>query len=341
MEILAHTEVLSERGMFCGWPANGGLWSFGGELLTAFYEGRHSSSAAGLHTIDRSTPKRMVFCRSADGGFSWTREATLLPEAGETVPACPGGLPLSDPDFALLFKYESTSAPSRSVFYASADRGGSWSGPYAVPAFCPGMSMRTSYIPCPGGLLVGMTGTKTSGIEGVSGVMRMTEGGARLEPAGMMGGELTDGFRIMPSLIKSPGGELLAFCRVANNWCAERRYSRIECWASRDGGSEWELRSTLARNDDENGGNPPAAVVCGDRIAVVYGRRKPPFGIMLALSDDLGRTWKEYPLREDAGCADMGYPRAVVMPDGRVVTVYYYNLSAESERFVAATIFRI
>ena len=44
-------------------------------------------------------------------------------------------------------------------------------------------------------------------------------------------------------------------------------------------------------------------------------------------------------LRTDGGCWDLGYARAVQRPDGKIVAVYYYNDSPESERYIAATIF--
>ena len=45
-------------------------------------------------------------------------------------------------------------------------------------------------------------------------------------------------------------------------------------------------------------------------------------------------------LRSDGGNDDLGYPRSVQRPDGKVVTIYYYNVDKAKERFIAATIWQ-
>jgi hypothetical protein len=52
---------------------------------------------------------------------------------------------------------------------------------------------------------------------------------------------------------------------------------------------------------------------------------------------------EEMILRDDAGTWDLGYPRSVQRPDGKIVTVYYYtvyyyNDKKDGERYIAATI---
>jgi hypothetical protein len=57
------------------------------------------------------------------------------------------------------------------------------------------------------------------------------------------------------------------------------------------------------------------------------------------ISEDEGRTWgEEIILRDDAGCWDLGYPRAVQRKDGKIVSMYYYNDHLHGERYIAATI---
>ena len=52
-----------------------------------------------------------------------------------------------------------------------------------------------------------------------------------------------------------------------------------------------------------------------------------------------GRTWGgEIVLRADGGGTDVGYPRSVQRPDGKVVTVYYFHDEPLGDRYVAATI---
>ena len=61
------------------------------------------------------------------------------------------------------------------------------------------------------------------------------------------------------------------------------------------------------------------------RIVVLFGRRKPPFGMGLIVSEDEGATWSaEAIIRDDASGRDLGYPVATQLDDGRIFTAYYY-----------------
>jgi len=47
----------------------------------------------------------------------------------------------------------------------------------------------------------------------------------------------------------------------------------------------------------------------------------------------MGRPWgSDVVLRRDGGNWDLGYPRTVQRPDGKLVTVYYFNEDASKER---------
>ena len=75
------------------------------------------------------------------------------------------------------------------------------------------------------------------------------------------------------------------------------------------------------------------------RLAVTYGYRAEPYSIRARISRDGGKTWEaERILRADAADWDLGYPRSVQRPDGKIVTVYYYNDPSAVERYIAATI---
>src|SRR4029079_755296 len=75
-------------------------------------------------------------------------------------------------------------------------------------------------------------------------------------------------------------------------------------------------------------------------LCLTYGRRAPPFSIRARLSRDRGHHWDgEIVLRGDGGGRDLGYPRSVQRPDGRIVTVYYFwDRESGPERYIAATI---
>ena len=91
---------------------------------------------------------------------------------------------------------------------------------------------------------------------------------------------------------------------------------------------------------DTGRGNPPSMIKLKDeRLAMTYGYRAEPYGIRARLSSDRGQTWgDEIILRKDAGNWDLGYPRTVQRPDGKIVTIYYYNDSPDKERYIGATI---
>ena len=75
---------------------------------------------------------------------------------------------------------------------------------------------------------------------------------------------------------------------------------------------------------------------------LTYGYRSAPYGIRAVFSTDGGTTWSQpIILREDGGCWDLGYTRTVERPDGKLVTIYYYNDAEDEERYIAATIWEL
>jgi hypothetical protein len=57
-----------------------------------------------------------------------------------------------------------------------------------------------------------------------------------------------------------------------------------------------------------------------------------------SVSADGGVTWgPEIVIREDGYDSDLGYPRSLVRPDGRVLTVYYFNGPKEDDRAIEGT----
>jgi hypothetical protein len=77
-------------------------------------------------------------------------------------------------------------------------------------------------------------------------------------------------------------------------------------------------------------------------LVLTYGYRKPragPTSIRAKISEDDGATWgEELILRTGGGDEDIGYARAVVRPDGKIVTIYYWQEDEKAERDIAATI---
>ncbi|MAG36274.1 MAG: hypothetical protein CL878_08525 [Dehalococcoidia bacterium] len=82
------------------------------------------------------------------------------------------------------------------------------------------------------------------------------------------------------------------------------------------------------------------------RIAVIFGRRHPPFGMGLIVSDDDGATWTtEAVIRADASDWDLGYGVATELDDGRIFTAYYFmeddGNNFGGTRHIAGSFFRL
>ncbi len=77
------------------------------------------------------------------------------------------------------------------------------------------------------------------------------------------------------------------------------------------------------------------------RLRLAWGHRAEPFSIRLRFSPDQGASWGPIVvLRDDGSSRDIGYPRMVQRPDGKVVVVYYMSdPSFGPERIIAASIF--
>jgi hypothetical protein len=142
-------------------------------------------------------------------------------------------------------------------------------------------------------------------------------------------------------------GRLLAMVRVEGGKGRAPAWERGFLWQteSADGGRTW---TTPHRTD--MWGYPPTLLRLGDgRILCSYGYRRPPYGIRACFSRDEGRTWDvahEAILRDDAlpegpasghgSTSDLGYPRTVQLPDGKLFTVYYFTLG-DGVTHIAAT----
>ena len=334
---VTNVDVYKEPRRFAGWPANGGGWSWGDEIVVGFQLGYFKKTLFG-HAIDGTKPSVPRFTRSLDGGMTWQTETPsfLDDEGKEREPTeCPGGVDFTHPDFAMRLRMnQNGSVPSR--IYYSHDRAKTWQGPYALPMFGRKRVMaRTDY------LVLGkhdamafVTAAKEDNDEGRVFCTRTTDGGKTWNFVSWIGPEPT-GFAIMPSTVRLGDGEFLTTIRRQ-----EGREHWIDTYISSDQGESWEYLNRAAESTGGSVGNPPSTILLADgRIAVTYGYRSEPYGMRARLSGDNGRAWgDEIVLRDDAGCWDLGYPQTVQRTDGKIVTIYYHNDSADEERYIAATI---
>jgi hypothetical protein len=334
--------VYQENGRFAGWPANHGIWSWGDEILVGFERGYFRDNDQSMHDIDYSRPAEHVLARSLDGGETWSIEQPLSLQpppntkvanvpTGSDGPAlrnCTGGYDFNNPDFIITFRMEShQNGPSH--YYVSGNRGKVWDGPCNLDDFGQsGIMARTDYL-INGRLdmTVFLTAAKRNRQEGRVIVVRTLDGGRSWNFQSYMGPEPLD-YAIMPSSVRLGPASIVT---------AVRRRNWIDVYRSNDNGESWSLLNQAAT---DIGGNPPSMVRMPDgRLLMTYGYRKEPYGIRARYSTDEGLTWSEpIILRQDGGGRDLGYTRTVLRPDGKLVTVYYYNTDAASDRFIGATI---
>jgi len=323
---LENVIVYKEPGRFCGWPANYGMWHWDNEIVVGFKLGYYQAKERS-HSIDRDMPVEDVMARSVNGGRTWKLEKPKGLNSKQNPTLCSGGISFTKPGFAMRCRGE--------TFRVSYDKGKTWSTPYVLPKYGQKRIMaRTDYIVnSKNDCLIFLTASKTNGKEGRPFCIRTTDGGRTLEFLSWIGPE-PKGFSIMPSTVRLSKNDLI---------CAIRRKEKglgfIEIYHSSDLGRSWQILNKAAETGRSNG-NPPSMIKLKDgRIALTYGYRSKPYGIRAKISDDNGRTWgPEIHLRDDGRTWDLGYPRTLQRPDGKIVTIYYYTTEANAEQHIAATI---
>jgi hypothetical protein len=338
--------VYREAKRFAGWPANHGIWIWGDEIVVGFERGYFHFNDQ-RHSIDWDRPAEHVLARSLDDGLTWTLEhpdtlkpppgskvAGVLTEPGGKVPVdCPGGIDFTNPNFALTVRMESVDiGPSR--FYYTYDRARTWSGPFKVPNFGQqGIAARTDYlIDGKHDMTMFLTAAKSNGKQGRIICVRTRDGAKTWKMISFVGPEpAADDKAIMPASVRLSSKSIVTAIRHPR-W--------IEMYRSDDDGATWRFWSKPATDTGANNGNPPALVKLRDgRLAITYGYRSAPYGIRARLSRDEGKTWgDEIMLRADGGWWDLGYTRSVQRPDGKILTVYYFNDQPDTERYIGATI---
>ncbi len=346
---MKHVVVYGEKGRFGGWPANHGMWSWGDEILVGFSRGYYKDRGP-YHHINKEMPEEFMLARSLDGGLTWKLEqpspaGALVGTLGMRHGILPPGSPIEEPKdlqepidfahpgFAMTVRMENSNAGT-SRFYFSYDRGHSWRGPFRLPLFGQkGVMGRTDMIingsnDC----MLFLTASKTNSLEGRPFAARTTDGGLTWRFLSFIGPEPT-GYSIMPSTVRLSPTDLVTTIRRL-----DKPRSWIDAYASHDDGQSWSFLATPEPDTGE--GNPPSLLKLADgRLCLTYGVRARPYRMQARMSGDQGKTWSEpFVLRDDGGAADVGYPRSIIRPDGKLVAVYYYNDRSHPERYIGATI---
>lgn len=352
--VVKHVKVYGEDGKFGGWPANHGMWMWGNEILVGFSTGIHQDLGEERHNIDRDKPEHHVLARSLDGGETWAmeypankgmlinyggmRHGTMDPRLTEPDPT-PISEPIqfTHPDFCMTMRFNNIHSGESRLYY-SYDRGHNWKGPFQVPNFGqPGVMARSDYmVNGPHDCHVFLTASKSDRKEGRVFCGRTTDGGLSWKFLSFVGPE-PNGFSIMPSTVRL-GPEHLLMTRRCREGEGEARHRWIDTWRSRDNGESWEFVNDAVADVGE--GNPPSMIKLADgRLCLTYGVREAPFEMQAKFSSDEGQTWSApFVLQTNGGGRDLGYPRTLQRPDGKIVTLYYFYPNDNPYRRIIATI---
>ena len=335
-----HRFVYKELGRFAGWPANGGIWHWGDEILVRFQIGIHDESGGG-HAISRAEPSREILARSLDGGETWIHEEIV---SNQETPEMHRSIDFAHPDFAMQC--------GGSKFRISYDRGKTWIGDYDLPDVGNKLTSRTDYLVNSKGdchfFLSAKEERVQAGIQDRAFCARTTDGGENIEFVSW----ITDDIEVrsvMPSTVRISDTHLVTALRrrhdtkqddgtrLSKNW--------IEICHSMDNGKTWDFLCKAADTDGGAGrnGNPPSMVrLKDDRLCTTYGYRSTPYGIRAKLSEDNGKSWgDEIHLRDDGRNWDCGYTRTIQRSDGKLVTIYYYTTAENPEQHIAATSWKV
>lgn len=350
-DTIKHIKVWYKDGGFAAWPANNGIWIWGEEILVGFVMSEHMKDTSS-HTYNRNAAKNM-YARSMDGGITWAIEDpyqhgqtkktfdNIVNEENTEVKVLKEKIDFSNPDFALTFLRQ-TNDKGPSYFYYSYDRGRNWKGPFHFPDYKPGTANRTDYIVDGKNSLMSFLSVG----HGRVGVAQTKDGAVSWKLLSWIGPDRTDttvrGFLTMPASLRLSKNEILTVIRQRE----ESRHNLLTSYLSKDNGKTWVKLDDPVENTGRSG-SPPALLKLKDgRLGLAYAfRSEEGSKIFVKFSNDNGRSWgKEIVLRGDDGANwDIGYPRMVQRPDGKLVVVYYWNNALANKevpyRYIAATVF--
>ncbi len=332
---IENSVVYKKEGHFAAWPANHGIWSWDNEIVVGFNVGSYKKNPTGGHDINNKNPSFPKQGRSLDGGKTWSLEETEFKDENGKEPKpvkLAEPIDFSNPNIALKLRSDR--------LYYSKDRAKSWHGPYQLPTFGrPELLARTDYIiEGKNRVTAFVAASKQNGSEGQPLCMRTTDGGLNWKLVGWIGQEPTQGYgyAIMPATVSLENGGYLSIIRRGGQIDGQKKWW-LETFLSPNQGKSW---YQLKGPEIDNAGNPATLTrLNDDSIAMVYGWRKAPYGIRAKITQDNGQTWsRELILRSDAASWDIGYPRTILRPDGKCVTIYYYHTGNQNLRFIGCTI---
>lgn len=343
---------------------------------------REPADVSHSFTTGYASRARILLQRSTDHGQTWPRADDVVvhdesqPLAQKRARLWRADEPdrpreridLNSPDAAVYFARPATGpegADGQSALecfaFRSADRGRTWEEVPTRVRPPGGLSAvhRDAHplVHCPDGTLLGAMTVGGDGFAGGVALYGSDDSGLTWEYLAEVARDPTGlGRPTYAGLLLLPGGRLQCYMlnisglrnAIQMAWSDDGGYSwsppaPIVAW----GQSPWSARRRpgQARRGVHYRSPWPLRLRDG-RIVVLFGRRKPPFGIGLIASEDEGRTWSaEAVVRDDGSGPDLGYPVAAQLDDGRLFTAYYFTQDDGNgfggTRHIAASRFRL
>jgi sialidase-1 len=311
-----------------------------GELLLTTREGSEHISRDG----------EVILVRSTDGGKTWGDKQVIaaIPDLEERE-GC--GIQLKDGTVLVFVFYNALYRAngeyewnwSKEVAFG---KGKTWLGTYVLSSKDKGNTWsKPSYIDTKGMPFTDIEGPADAPIEMPDGsivlpVMAYNVRGDIRNQAAVLLRSTDKGvtWSYVATMAQDPGGKLGGF---AEPGLARTRTGRLVT-ALRNAGPENAIWVSWSDDDGKTWtrpkqtpmiGHPADLVQLADgRLLCTYGSRPDrhanPGGIRASFSKDNGETWtsEEVLIRRDFLNIDIGYPESMQMPDGRILTVYYFNL---------------
>ena len=376
---IQHSRVCGEDDTYCGHPHQDGIFNFGGNEIAVLHKHApcdYASRPNVSHGIVHSRAK-VVMQRSLDGGESWIEGHQVIWDEtapiGERMAFLDSEGPrmdvdLSVPESAIYFgrtrvHVEENETRMKTFAVRTGDRGHTWEKHPTIVS--PPLSLRDDYVQKNGIPVVQLEDGYYAGafyLSSGSGMLIYGSGDQGLTwdyLAHVTGDSSGFGSTSYPGLVLAPDGKLQLYTvniqgdrnclQVADSvdgyaWSGHRPIVRI-------GASPWLSRPIVPQSPYQllervYCRSPWPLLLRDGRIIVLFGRRKPPHGIGLIVSEDSGKTWSgESILRDDGPSSDIGYPVATELDDGRIFTAYYFSSEPGGEfggpRFIAGTHFRL
>ena len=381
-----HIKLCYSKDTYCGHPRQSGIFNYGnGEIavLHAHAPSRYETVEDISHsfTTGYASRAKILLQRSLDHGETWLHENDVV-VWDESRPLAekrailyradePGVLreqiDLTSPDAAVFFARPATGPvdadgqPTLECFaFRSGDRGRTWETVPTRVTNPSGQGLHRDAHPLvqfPDGTLMGVMTVAMADNPGGVAVYGSDDNGLTWEHVAEVNRDPTGlGRPTYAGLLLLPSGRLQ--CYMLNIGGLR---NAIQMAYSDDGGYSWSApkpivawgqsawaarrKSSVARSGVHYRSPWPMRLRDG-RIVVIFGRRKPPAGIGLLVSEDEGVTWStEAIIRDDGSGGDLSYPVATQLDDGRIFTAYYFmeddGRKFGGTRHIAGSFFRL